>query len=283
MYWNRGFLPLLAAFIVSMPTTFGATHSDIEFARVNGAPLYLDAEIPAGPGPFPAAIVVHGGGWVRGNRRTDVAPLLKPLTAAGIAWFSIDYRLASDIMTFGAGVDDVREAIRFVRAHAVEYNIHPDHIALVGESAGGQLAAMAALSPMPETRVQAVVALYAPTDLVNLARNSSFVPPQIRQALQGTPFEKIIVARLEQLSPATNVTADAPPFLLIHGTSDTLVPFSQSTSMCSHMKAAGASCELYPVKGGGHGIRWWESSQPAEAQAYKREMVRWLRTILFQA
>ncbi|HKD06732.1 MAG TPA: alpha/beta hydrolase [Bryobacteraceae bacterium] len=271
-----------SSFLTVMSTAaFGATltgtQRNIEFARPEGTPLYLDASIPFGAGPFPAVIVVHGGAWVRGDRRTDVAPLFKPLEAADIAWFSIDYRLSNDILHFGAAIDDVRDAVRFVRGHASEYRIDPDRIALVGESAGGQLAAMAALDPTPDAQVRAVVALYTPTDLVQLAEESTFVPQQIRDSLRGTPLENLLLARLRQLSPVDNVKPDSPPFLLIHGTDDALVPFAQSRAMCDRMKAAGASCELFPVEGGGHGIRWWESARPREAQAYKNEMVRWLK------
>jgi alpha-L-fucosidase 2 len=282
MSFARGSGFLVASFLTLMSSaTFGATltgaQRNIEFARPEGAPLYLDASIPSGSGPFPAVIVVHGGAWVRGDRRADVAPLFKPLEAADIAWFSIDYRLSNDILHFGAAIDDVREAIRFVRAHASEYRVDPDRLALVGESAGGQLAAMAALDPTPDAQVKAVVALYTPTDLVQLAEESTFVPQQIRDSLRGTPLENLLLARLRQLSPVDNVKPDSPPFLLIHGTADALVPFAQSRAMCDRMNAAGASCELYPVDGGGHGIRWWESARPREAQAYKNEMVRWLR------
>jgi len=163
----------------------------IEYSQAAGTPLFMDASIPEGPGPFSAAIVVHGGGWVRGDRSIDVAPLLPPLTRAGIAWFSIDYRLSDDISQFGAAVEDVESAIRFVKTHATEYRVDPERIALIGESAGGQLAAMAALAPEAGLDVKAVVALYAPTDLVNLAETSNFVPSQIRDALKGTPFAEI--------------------------------------------------------------------------------------------
>jgi alpha-L-fucosidase 2 len=265
-----------------MTTGFSATvagqREKIEYAQAAGTPLFMDASIPEGPGPFAAAIVVHGGGWVRGNRSTDVAPLLPPLTRAGIAWFSIDYRLSNDISQFGTAVEDVKNAIRFVKAHAAEYRVDPERIALVGESAGGQLAAMAALAPEAGLDVKAVVALYAPTDLVALAETSNFVPRQIRDALQGTPFANFILARLRQLSPVSNIKAGAPPFLLIHGTDDGLVPYSQSKVMCERLKAAGGSCRLYPVEGGGHGIRWWEAALPRqETEGYKREMVRWLK------
>jgi acetyl esterase len=254
----------------------GAFHN-IEYGQANGAALFLDGNIPEAPGPLPAAIIVHGGGWVRGDRRVDVGPLFAPLSRAGIVWFSIDYRLSSDISQFGAAIQDVETAIRFVKANAREYRIDPDRIALIGESAGGQLAAMAALDPAPGADVAAVVALYAPTDLVKLAKTSDFVPKQIRDSLAGTPIEQLLLARLRQLSPIDNVKPGAPPFLLIHGTEDTLVPFSQSRAMCERMTGAGATCELFPVRGGGHGIRWWEAAHPTEAEAYKREMITWLK------
>jgi acetyl esterase len=249
---------------------------DVEYARIGETRLALDAGLPQTPGLHPGVIVVHGGGWVRGDRALDVAPLLEPLADAGFAWFSISYRLMNDIAQFGAGVEDVQSAIRFVKAHAAEYRVDPNRVALVGESAGGQLAAMAAVTEDPATRVKAVVALYAPTDLPAIAKTSKQIPQWIRDNLQGSPFEAIILARLKQLSPIEYVRRDMPPFLLIHGTADTLVPFEQSRAMCDRMKAAGASCELYPVEGAGHGVRWWESSA-ALSKGYKREMVKWLK------
>lgn len=249
---------------------------DIEYTRVNGVSLRMDASIPAVGKKVPAVIIVHGGGWIGGDRRYNVEPLFRPLSDAGFAWFSISYRLAKDVTQFGAGIADVQEAIRFVKSHAAEYNVDPDRIALVGESAGGQLAAMATLEGGPDTSVRAVVALYTPTDLVSLVKNSTYIPPQIRDSVRGTPFEGLVMAGLAQLSPIDNVRRSMPPFLFIHGTADSLVPFEQSSDMCERMKKAGATCEIYPVEGGGHGIRWWESS-PKLASGYKAKMVQWLR------
>lgn len=236
----------------------------------------MDACVPDDGAKAPAVIIVHGGGWVRGNRQWDVAPLFEPLSDAGFAWFSIDYRLATDVTQFGVAIDDVRQAVRFVKAHAAEFNVDAGRLALVGESAGGQLAAMAALRASPEESVKAVVALYAPTDLVGLIKTSDYIPARIRNSVKGTPWEGLIMAGLAQLSPVDNVRRDMPPFLLIHGTDDSLVPFSQSREMCNRMRHAGATCELYPVEGGGHGLRWWES-YPRLASGYKRKMVEWLR------
>jgi len=272
---------LSLASLLCLSTAFAATMAEpaqtIEYSRPAGVPLYMDVSIPNGAGPFPAAIIVHGGGWVRGDRQVDVAPLFEPLEHADIAWFSIDYRLLRNLMDLAAPLDDVQNAVRFVKEHASQYRIDPQRIALIGESAGGQLAAMAALNPRPDGEVRGVVAFYAPTDLVDLAKDSSLIPQELRDSLHGSPFEALLMGGLRQLSPIANVSPGAPPFLLVHGTKDTLVPFAQSEAMCGQLKASGSACQLYPIEGGGHGMRWWESSHPDEARQYKTVMVRWLR------
>jgi acetyl esterase len=267
-------LPLFPLMISGFTATAAQVRTDIEYARVNGISLRMDASIPDGSGTFPAAIIVHGGGWVSGDRKANVQPLFEPLSEDGIAWFSISYRLVTDITQFGVGISDVEQAIRFVKTHAAEFRVDPDKIALIGESAGGQLAAMAALQADTKNSVKAVVALYAPTDLVSLAKTSNYVPASIRDSVKGTPWEGLVLAGLGQLSPVNNVRRDMPPFLLIHGTADSLVPFDQSKTMCERMKAAGASCEVYPVRGAGHGIRWWEYA--GLGAGYKAKMTAWL-------
>ena len=254
----------------------------VEYSRPNGMSLCFDARIPAGEGPFPAAILVHGGGWVRGDRRVEVAPLFQPLSDANIAWFSISYRLAASPLQFGEAIGDVEAAIRFVKQHAAEYRVDPNRLALIGESAGGQLAAMAALNRNRDLQVKAVVALYTPSDLVSLANNSPLVPAAIRTGLEGSTWKALILARLAQLSPIGQVHPSMPPFLLIHGTADRLVPFEQSEKMCERVRNSGGNCELYPVPGAGHGIRWWEGSASISG-SYKKRLVEWLKLNLTRA
>ncbi len=147
-----------------------------------------------------------------------------PLSSAGIAWFSIDYRLAKDPISFGVAVRDVESAVRFVTDHAAEYNIDPGRIALIGESAGGHLAAMAAINPA--LTIKTAVVLYAPTDLASLVQNKeSLLPDSVRENLTGTLWGGLILARLSQLSPIDHLRPGMPPFLLIHGTNDPLVPY----------------------------------------------------------
>jgi acetyl esterase len=268
----------------------GKAYSDVEFSRPGGYSLKLDAHVPEGDGPFPTIVIVHGGAWVTGDRRRSVEPLFEPLSDAGFAWFSISYRLANiadpksnptvaaSMAVLGGAIDDVRSAIAFVRANAPDYNVDPQRIAVIGESAGAQLAAMATLKPgrdtLRQTGVQAVVAFYCPSDLVTLVQTMPMIPDSIRNAIKGTPFEQILLAYLRELSPIRWVREDAPPFLLIHGTADPVVPFQQSVDLCEAMQKAGSTCELYSVKGAGHGLRWWESDQAMTA--YKNRMVRWL-------
>ena len=245
---------------------------DVEYAQAGGASLRLDGYVPAGQSPVPAALIVHGGGWVRGDRRANVEPLFQPLAEAGFAWFSISYTLAANPFQVGEAVSDVEAAMRYLRTHAKEYRLDPERLVLVGESAGGQLASMAALGSASGSFVKAVVAIYTPTDLVTLARTSSYIPENIRKQLNGTPWEKLILARLGQLSPIGAVRAGMPPFLFIHGDADPVVPIAQSKAMCDQMQTVGASCKLITVPGGGHGLLRWEASTP-----YRQQMVEWLQ------
>jgi acetyl esterase/lipase len=210
---------------------------------------------------------------MRGDRVWNVEPLFAPLQTSGIASFSISYRLAKDFLEIGTAVEDVRQAIRHVRANAARYNIDPGHVALIGESAGAHLAALAALDE--PASVAAIVSLYGPSDLELLARTSAVVPEQIRQAVEGSAFAELLVAHLRSLSPVRHVKAGAPPFLLVHGTADQIVPFDQSVRMRDRLVAAGGQANLVSIPGGGHGMRYWRGDN------WQAEMIGWLRRKLF--
>ena len=244
---------------------------NIEYGRADGHILELDAFLPAGRGPFPAVIVVHGGGWVGGDRRRNVEPLFRPVVEGGFACFTISYRLAKHPALLGAAIDDVVQAVRYVRGSAAQFDVDAGRIALLGESAGGQLAAMAALGAAGSA-LKAVVTLYAPSNLEQLAR-SPLIPQQFRQAVVGTPFEGAFLSRMRELSPVHLVRAGMPPFLLIHGTADPVVPFDQSRAMCKAIRSAGCECDLLAVNNGGHGVRGWDD---AGLTSYKTLMIKWL-------
>jgi alpha-L-fucosidase 2 len=270
------FLRLAIPLMLSAYLSGEPVHRDIEYGRAPNGPLLMDVSVPEGSGPFPAVIIVHGGGWIGGHRQFSVEPLFEPLTKAGFAWFSISYRLATDLLQFGAAVDDVQTAMQFVRTNAGRYNIDPKRIAVMGESAGAHLAALA-VERSPDS-VAAVVAMYPPTDLVSLAQNARAIPDSIRQMLRAVGMDGLIRGYLQEMSPIDHVRPGLPPFLLVHGTADTVVPFEQSERMLKKLKEAGNSAELITVEGGGHGLRGWERS--LEHTAYRGAMIDWLQRTL---
>src|SRR5437588_5668360 len=135
---------------------FGVEQNDVEFARPGGVPLALDLKVPDGDGPFPVAIIVHGGSFSHGNKRSYVTPLFDALSNAGFAWFTINYRLAPDYQ-FPAAFDDVESAVLWVKGNAAKYHVDERRIALIAESAGGYLVAYAGTLPNPGAHVAAVV------------------------------------------------------------------------------------------------------------------------------
>lgn len=284
---SRSALVLLSA--LGMLAT-GKTIDNVEYSAPGGVSLRMDGYVPDGPGPFPAAIIVHGGAWVGGDRHRSVQPVLTTLTEARIAWFSIDYRLAdfdfnsisggsaAALSQVGGAVDDVRQAVIFIRTHAAEYHVDPNRIAIIGESAGAQLASMAALKPALGGMVQAAVAFYCPSDLVSLVQHNPQIPESIRQFFTVNPIGTLLLGTLRNLSPMNFVSKDAPPFLLIHGTADRVVPYEQSIEMRDKLQGVGDNAQVYLVPGGGHGVRWWDAKP--EQTGYKQQMIKWLRATL---
>lgn len=106
-------------------------------------------------------------------------------------------------------------------------------------------------------------------------KTSPVVPPAIRELLGNQALAGLLSGHLRSLSPIHKVRGDAPPFLLIHGTADNVVPYSQALKMHEKMRAAGANCELMTVEGGGHGMRLWDRS-PRQS-VYRERMIAWLR------
>ncbi|MGE3778892.1 MAG: alpha/beta hydrolase fold domain-containing protein, partial [Pirellulaceae bacterium] len=142
----------------------GELRTDVLFAEAAGEKLTLDVFVPEGPGPFPTCILVHGGGFTRGDKQSFIKPLFEPLSQAGFVWLSINYRLAPQ-HRWPACLEDVETAIRWVKAHASDYKVDTRRLALIGESAGGHLVSMAGARATDATRVAAVVPFYAPHDL----------------------------------------------------------------------------------------------------------------------
>ena len=267
---------LLALWLVSASGI--EVRNDIEFARPDGEPLLMDAHIPPGTGPHAAVILVHGGGWTGGTKQaTFIQPLFRPLDESGLAWFSIDYRLAPR-HPYPAALRDVEAAIRYVKAHARDFRIDPARIALMGESAGGHLAALAATRSTPETAVAAVVPFYGAFDLEALQADRKEVSKGMTGFFRITDMSEKSRAVLREASASTYVKPGLPPFLLIHGTRDEAVPYDQSVNFNAQLKSAGVKTEFYTVDNGIHGVINWEKHP--EQHSYKLVMVKWLRKTL---
>jgi acetyl esterase len=256
------------------PAPIPGLKQDIEFAKVGDVSLTLDAFVPEGEGPFAACILVHGGGFTKGDKQTFITPIFEPLAKAGFAWFTINYRLAPH-HAWPACAEDVATAIKWVKAHAVEYKVDVNRIALIGESAGGHLVSWAGVTGEGETRVAAVVPFYAPHDLG--------VQVKKRGALGGLAgligTEELNDAawqKLADISPLNFIKSGLPPFLQIHGDADATVPYSQSVNFEAKMKAAGNTCETITILGGAHGMGGWAKLN----SDYAAQMIAWLKKTL---
>lgn len=254
-----------------------ADFKDVVYENISGVALTLDAHVPDGAGPFPAAILVHGGGWVAGDKEQYITYIFQPLTDAGFAWFSINYRLAPQFR-FPAEADDVEAAIRFVKKNAAKYKVDAKRIALIGESAGGHLVSYVGARNRPDVRVAAVISMYGIHDFVAAAIAWKPFPHEVLDLFGIRAVDAESAPVLIKASPVIYIRDDMPPFLLMHGSKDEDVPYEQSVEMCSKMKQAGARCDLITIEGAPHGMDHWEPHP--EFLWYKRALIEWLQKTL---
>jgi alpha-L-fucosidase 2 len=241
--------------------------------------LRLDAWVPKGKGPFPSVIIVHGGGFVRGDKQSYVRPLFDVLARAGFAWFTVDYRLAPGAK-YPAAVDDVQAAVAWVHRNARRYRVDRKRVALLGESAGGFIVSAVGVRHKRGGPLAAVLPFYtyhefklpapSPDGKVTLPARGALVDFfGVRDASDKT------AAFLRAAAPLHAVRDDLPPFLLYHSKDDPQVPYAQSVAMCEAMHRAGASCTLFTAEALGHGLGKWKET-PAEHV----RLLEWLRRTL---
>jgi acetyl esterase len=207
-----------------------------------------------------------------------VTPLFEPLAKAGFAWFSIDYRLTPDVQ-HPAQLDDLRDAIRFVRANAARFNIDPNRIALLGESASGQMVMQVAATTVAgsDTAVAAVISFYGVYDFEPMVESAPSPPRSLLWRLFRLPsLDDNARAVLRAHSPIHHVRHGMPPVLLIHGTSERL--WTQGQSMARVLTERGIPHELIALEGAPHGLENWEGHAPW--LHYKSRLVTWLRDTL---
>ncbi len=257
---------------------------DLVFSAPDGKPLLLDLYLPQDAArPLPVIVWLHGGGWLHGDRR--LAPdLSRYFAASGFAMASIEYRLSNEAI-FPAQVHDVKAAIRWLRTHAAQYGLDGARIGLWGSSAGGHLAAVTALAGNGvleadgweaggiSAEVQAVVNGYGPTDFSQMDAQRKPLPPELedpesvrvppdKKTADADSFESRLIGApvgerpdlVRAASPLTYARRGAPAFLILHGLSDSAVPFEQSALLYKTLAEHGNDVTLYLVEGLGHGF-----------------------------
>ncbi len=233
--------------------------------EVTPSRLRADLYHPAGHGPHPLVVVVHGGSWQHGD--TGEAPELSAVLAgAGYVVADVQYRLGPG-HRFPDAIGDVKCALGRLRERAADLDLDPRRAALLGRSAGGQIALVAAYSngdrrvppscAVAEAPVGAVVSLYAPTDLAwghdnPLVPDPIDGPAAIEAYLGGPPRAQADAYRLA--SPLTWAERPLPPTLLVHGAADRLVRVEHARRLAAGLSAAGQPVETLLVPMADHGF-----------------------------
>jgi acetyl esterase/lipase len=251
--------------------------SDVIYGRKFGTALTMDVFTPKANANGLGIIWVVSGGWFSSHESIGV-PFIEELTKRGYTVFAVVHG-SQPKFTIPEVVEDMNRAVRFIRYHAKDYHIDPDHIGITGGSAGGHLSLMIGLAgsksakdPKDEidkvsSRVQAVGCFFPPTDFFNYGK-----PGEVAGFKAPFDFHELDPARkyfvpvsdlgktLEigrQISPITHATSDDPPTLIIHGDADKLVPIQQAEVVLDKLKAAGVETKLVVRKGEAHGWKDW--------------------------
>lgn len=238
---------------------------DVPYVTDGHSRQKLDLYLPHDAARPPLLVLIHGGAFRAGDKeRENAARWLRE----GYAVAAVNYRLSGDAV-FPAQIEDCKAAVRWLRAHAGRYGYDPERFGVYGTSAGGHLAAMVGTTGGPSafevgehldvsSRVQAVVDNYGATDFLQM--DAHRLPEgQIHDAPDSPESELIGGAiqdhpdKVRAASPITYVSADDPPFLVVHGDRDPLVPHHQSELLVAALERAGVPVTFYTVKGGGHG------------------------------
>jgi acetyl esterase/lipase len=240
------------------------TVANVVYLRANGWEGKLDVYAQRGQTPAPTVIFIHGGGWVQGTKEESVLQLL-PYMAMGYSVVNVEYRLGN-VSLAPAAIEDCRCALRWVVAHAKDYNLDPARLVVAGASAGGHLALTTGMLPASagfdraclvpgEPRVAAIVNFFGITDVADLldGPNKKPFPENWPYAVQwlGNQPNRLEVAKAA--SPLTYVRPGVPPVISIHGDADPLVPYSHSVRLQEALQKAGVAHELVTIPGGRHG------------------------------
>ncbi len=237
----------------------------IQYREVGGVKLKADIYLPTGPGPFPGVLMVHGGGWAAGAR-WQMFRHARTLAKEGFTVVSISYRLAPRFK-FPAQVDDCRAGVKWMRENSAKYKIDATRIAAYGYSAGGHLACLLGVRPADGAEVSAVVAGGAPCDFRMIPENSRV----LAYLFGGSRAEKPELYR--EGSPLAHASADAPPVMFYHGTSDALVPIDSPKAMHRALLDAGVRSEWVQLDRKGHVATFYDLDTAKSAAKFLKQVM----------
>jgi acetyl esterase/lipase len=248
------------------PTNKVVVERDVPYGRAGERVLKLDIVRPKeeSTSPRPVIVFIHGGAWRGGDKSHGIGPLTPLAESGNYFCVSVGYRFSQEAI-FPAQIHDCKAAIRWLRANAKKYNINPEKIGVWGPSAGGHLVSLLGTSgdvkelegdcgsPGQSSRVACVVDFCGPSDFPAIGRlKEGEAPSAVSQLIGGPVAEKQEAAKAA--SPITYVSKDDPPFLIMHGTKDAIVPLEQAELLDAALKKAGVSSTLVKIEGGGHGF-----------------------------
>jgi len=240
-------------------------YHDLPYVLNGHARQKLDLYLPDKMGIYPLIVWIHGGAFMMGSKE-DGVPV--DYVADGYAVASLNYRLSQHAL-FPAQIQDCKAAVRWLRANDEQYRLDSQRFAAWGPSAGGHLAAMLGTTGEGveleagenlgfSSRVQAVVDYFGPTDFLQMDEQRT--PSGMLHNPMDSPESKLVGGAIQdrkdhvrRANPITYITHLAPPFLIVHGDQDPLVPYHQSVLLEEALRQAGVTVQLYTVKGGGHG------------------------------
>jgi acetyl esterase/lipase len=273
-----------------MGVTEMRVEENVVYGMYSGLALLTDVYRP-GRSNGHGVVYINGSGWhaplaldAQPLNRTPLGmPYIEALQAAGYTVFAINHR-AAPRFRYPAAFEDAQRAVRFARRNAGRFEIDGTRIGACGGSSGGHLVSMLgthggegnAEDPDEVNResaaVQCVVARAAPVDL--LRANGPAVADFMGMLPRGEAAGLYSVehATFSRASPLKHVSSGCPPWLLIHGTEDSVVPFEQSELMLAALQAAGVACDLLPIPGAGHGPHFPGAKDPPD---YLGAMVAW--------
>ena len=250
---RRGIVPSFVLLLLAWCSAASALDYQIEAnIRYDKYPAtVLDILQPSAPAlaSRPGMIIIHGGGWIEGDKENTVDRICLPFIRHGFVVANVEYRLAKAAPA-PAAVSDVLRAAQWFHDHAAKYNVDPNRILVAGDSAGGHLALMVGMTPAaanlgPSVKIAGVIDFFGIADVADQLAG----PNARKYAAQWIPEQPNRLELARQMSPMTYARKGLPPILALHGDADPLVPYQQTVNLIRAIKSAGGDAELITVAG----------------------------------